>query len=248
MGDLPLSAMKVGRRNNRDDAARLRQIQALIAELLSSEEAEPDEGKSLDLSYVKSIGVATLPELAVKSVGKDEVKGYTFLWGNPEQTDLEREFFTNTTNFWDDILGKSPRPLTWDHAQDKSMKASPVIGQIVEWGNDDVGRWAVSKLDTNHKYRKAVDKLIDEGALGMSSDSAPQYVERVKSGKSTRLAVWPWFASALTPTPCEPRMLDVGSLVWKSIAESLPETRMGAPDGAQVESLKRWFEVLKLSV
>ena len=178
---------------------------------------------TLNLSYAKSLNIETLPDMAVKYVALDQIKGYTYLWGNPTVTDIEMEYFTKDTNFWDETLGKSPRPLTWDHAQDDSLKAHPVIGQITDFGDDEIGRWYVAKLDRSHKYRKAIDALIEAGKLGTSSDSAPQYVQRVKTGKSTWLKEWPWFASALTDTPAEPRMIDSLEF-YKSLGITLPET------------------------
>ena len=149
-------------------------------------------------------------------------------------TDVELEYFTKDSNLWDTQLGKSPKPLTWDHAQDKDFKGSPVIGQTVEWGNDEVGRWAVSKLERSHQYRKAIDALIEQGVLGTSSDSAPQYVQRVKTGKATWLKTWPWFASALTDVPAEPRMIDSVE-VLKSLGITLPD----APKVARVDDSAR---------
>lgn len=181
------------------------------------------EPEPLKLSYVKSLGI-TVPDMAVKYVGRDEIKGYNFLWGNPNLTDIEVEYFTKDSNFWDESLGKSSRPLTWDHAQDDDFKAHPVIGTITDFGDDEVGRWYVAKLDRSHKYRKAIDALIEAGKLGTSSDSAPQYVQRVKTGKSTWLKEWPWFASALTDTPAEPRMIDSLEFL-KSLGVTLPETQ-----------------------
>jgi hypothetical protein len=208
---------------------------------------EPNE--ELNLSYAKSMGYdfnheqpVDLKYLAVKYVAKDEIKGYTFLWGGPKLTDVEIEYFTRDTNFWDDRMGKSARPLTWDHAQDPSFKASPVIGEITDFGDDELGRWYVAKLDTAHQYRKAIDALIKKGVLGTSSDSAPQYVVRQKTGKSTWLKEWPWFASALTNTPAEPRM--IGSLEFlKSLGISLPDVSVTS---SRYEVLKRQSELLKL--
>ena len=219
-------ANKSGRRNSGADVDRLRKIQALIDELLSSEGVENEDiqpVKALDLSYIKSIGSIVTPEqIAVKSIGRDEIQGYVTLWGNERLTDVEAEYFTRETDFWDGILGKSPRPLTWDHAQDKSLKASPVIGQMIDFGDDNLGRWYVAKMEQSHQYRKAIDALLEAGLLGTSSDSAPQYVERVTRGKSTWLKTWPLFAAALTHTPAEPRM--VGSLEFlKSIGVTFPE-------------------------
>jgi len=202
-------------------------IQSEIAEMESASQENVEEqgegmSKSLNLSYVKSLGIAKLPDfLAAKYIGRDEIKHYAFLWGGPNIADVEAEYFTRKSNFWDAQLGKTPRPLTWDHAQDETFKAEPVIGKSVDWGDDDTGRWVVSKLERAHKYRKAIDALIEKGILGASSDSAPQYVERVKTGKATWLKTWPWFATALTETPAEPRM--IGSLEFlKSIGVQIP--------------------------
>jgi hypothetical protein len=215
------------------------QMRALYANEPEAEEPkeEPKEEKSLG-AYAKSLGL-TIPAdtLAVKSIGADEIRGYSHLWGSERLTDIEVEYFTKSTDFWDKTLGKQIRPLTWDHAQDAEFKASPVIGSIVDFGDDEVGRWYVARLDRAHRYRSAVDALIKSGKLGTSSDSAPQYVERVKTGKSTWLKTWPFFAAALTDQPCEPRMLTDGSIEYlKSLGISLPD----APDMA------RELEVLQL--
>lgn len=199
--------------------------------------------KSMDFSYVKSLGLS-MPDLeirvAAKFIGDGEIHGYTNLWGDPERVDLEREYFTKNTDFWDGTLGKSPRPLTWDHAADKDFKANPVIGQIVDIGDDEVGRWYVAKLDRSHQYNKAIEALIKAGKLGTSSDSAPQYVERIKTGKTTWLKTWPLFAAALTDTPCEPRMLTDGSPEFlKSLGLVLPSDTPSRAWSMSVARMKR---------
>jgi hypothetical protein len=193
--------------------------------------------------------------VAVKRIGRDDIQGYLALWGG---ADLEGEYFTAKTDFWDKVL-TLPRPLTWDHAQDASMKADPIIGQIGEMGDDDLGRWYRATLQRNHQYRTMVDNLINQRAVGTSSDSAPQYIirEPQADGKAVWLKRWPLFAGALTASPCEPRMLDEGALHWKSIADELPritlalDSAKGGPDGlaldsADVERLRLWFDYLKL--
>lgn len=193
--------------------------------------------KLLSLSYVKSLHLSIEDELfrdviAAKSIGSDSVRAYSHLWGDPALVDVELEYFTRDTDFWDEALKSLSRPLTYDHGQEKKTSADPIIGHIHTFGDDDIGRWYEAELAKNHKYRKAVDALISKRALGSSSDSAPQYVVR-KSAKNGAvwLAVWPWFACALSPTPAEPRMLDEGSPFLKSVIEScaLPvaDPRMG---------------------
>jgi hypothetical protein len=184
------------------------------------------EGKSMNLAYAKSLGIAVdelelKSLLAVKRVGVDKIFHYPYIWGNSKNTDLTSEYFTRETNFWDAQMQGVKRALTWDHNMDPELKADPIIGTTLEWGDDEIGRWAVSQLDRNHKYRKALDALIERQAVGTSSDSVPQYVERVQTGKSYWLKTWPWVASAITPEPCEPRML--GSVdYFKSLGITLP--------------------------
>jgi hypothetical protein len=197
---------------------------------------EPPAKKSLDLSYIKTLGVKFPDSLdmAVKFVARDQIKGYTFLWGNPDLVDVEHEYFTKSTNFWDDRIA-GPRPLTWDHAQDPDWVkgTSPVIGDIVEYGDDEWGRWYSANLHRSKQYRKYLDALIEEKRSGTSSDSAPQYVQRVQTGKATWLSEWPWFASALTVVPAEPRL--IGSVDLKSFGITLPD----APQLARVDDTER---------
>ena len=208
-------------------------------------ETVPAEVKSapepMDLSYLKSINVEAPEFLAVKFVAMHEIKGYSQLWGSDQLTDVEVEYFTPETDFWDNRFDTKSRPLTWDHAQDETLAADPIVGQIVDFGDDAVGRWYVAKLERAHRYRKAIDELIKAGVLGTSSDSAPQYVQRVKKGRATWLKTWPFFAAALTDVPCEPRM--IGSLEFlKSLGIDLPDT----PDNGAWEVEKAHFNILKV--
>ena len=219
-------------------------LKGLLAELESEEPEpveEPEETKTINLDYVKSLQVTPPEFLAVKFVALDEIRGYSHLWGSEALTDVEIEYFTPETNFWDDRFDTKSRPLTWDHAQDADFKGNPVIGNIVDFGDDDIGRWYVARLDRSHKYKDAIAELIKAGILGTSSDSAPQYVERVKKGRATWLKTWPFFAAALTDTPCEPRM--IGSLEFlKSLGIDLPETSIIV----DVEVEKADFDLMKV--
>ena len=140
--------------------------------------------------------------------------------------DLETEYFRPDSDFWDTTLGKAARPLTWDHGQDEKfneLEPNPVIGKSLDFGDDEWGRWAISVLDTDRKYRKFVDKFIEEGRLGYSSDSAPQYIQREQRGKGVWLKRWPWFGGALTAAPCEPRMKDYSPEFLKSLGYNIPD-------------------------
>lgn len=224
---MPYSINKTGNKFQvvKDDDGRVmgehdtrEQARAQLSALYANE-----SGKALNLSYVKSLGLSLPADVvAVKAIGKDTIRGYAALWGSPERVDLDREFFTSDTDFWDAPLKGVTRPLTWDHAQDDATKTNPVIGSIKAMGDDEVGRWYEAQLDTSHKYRKAIDRLIEVGALGTSSDSAPQYVLREQRGKGVWLKRWPLFAAALTATPCEPRQVNTVEY-FKSVGISIPD-------------------------
>lgn len=257
---LKSAGMKVGARHSASDTKNVQDIHdaacALGASCPMENAAKQPTGKALPLfNYVKHLHLSEDDEylhdlIAVKSVARDTIRGYSMLWGTPEKVDLEGEFFTKSTDFWDkQLTAQTFRPLTWEHGQEPQTKASPIVGQIVEFGDDDIGRWYVAQLDRAHQYRKAIDALISKREVGTSSDSAPQYVVRERAGKAVWLKQWPWFASALTTTPAEPRMFDAGSLYWKSLG--IDTARMGAPDGAKVEipdDLLREAALLKYKV
>lgn len=175
---------------------------------------------NLNYSYIKSLHVGpVIPDMAVKFVARDEIKAYSILWGDENKVDLETEYFTKNTDFWNEV----PKWLTWDHAQDDEFKSDPRIGEILETGDDEWGKWYVARLKRSEAYRKYLDKMIEEKRIGSSSDSAPQYVIRQRTGKSVWLKRWPLFAVSLTDNPCEPRM--IGSVDYlKSLVNTLPET------------------------
>jgi len=214
-------------------------INGEIMEMVSaSKQGGEYEGKSetipaqvketkLDLSYVKSLQIE-LPsdKLAVKYVSKDTIAHPVFIWGDMNKTDLEADFFTKSTDFWDDKLQEFERPLTWEHGQDElfsEIETNPVIGKTVKYYDDDLARWAESVITTRKQYRKYIDKFIEEKMLGYSSDSAPQYVTREKQGKAMWIKSWPWFGGSLTASPCEPRMNVFTPEFLKSLGLVLPD-------------------------
>lgn len=199
-------------------------------------------------TYLKSIHVPHAEQffkdvLAAKFIGKNEIEHAVFVWGDPNNVDVESDFFTSAksalgaTDFWDAHIG-IPRSLTWNHAQDKQwLKGSQIIGDTLGYRDTDVARFAQSVLSRAHEYRKAIDELIGERILGTSSDSAPQYVDRVRQKNGSNwVRTWPWFASALTDVPCEYRTIDIGSPYWKSIGvdfslleDRIAQAGLGAP-------------------
>lgn len=208
---------------------------------------DQSKGGNLDLSYIKRLGLKTLPKsVAVKYVGKNTIAHPVFIWGDAKKTDLEIEFFNRDSDFWDDSLKDFPRVLTWDHGQDEKFskfEPSPVIGKTVKYHDDDIARWAESVIETDKQYRKFIDQFIEEKRLGYSSDSAPQYIIREPQGKAVWLKMWPWFGGALTASPCEPRMKLFTPEFLKSLGIELPDV---SANKKRYEVLQRQSNFLKL--
>jgi len=229
------AALHGGYRGNKYEGSGKEEALAKLKRLYASEKMDTPGEKGLDLSYIKALGVLIPDSMcAVKFTGRDEITFPTFIWGSPDKLDIEADFFTRPggakgTDFFDAVYGKSPRPLTWDHGQDQLFKdPSPVVGKMVDWKDDEIARWATAVLSRDKLYRKYLDGLIEEKALGASSDSAPQYVVREKAGKGNWIKQWPWIATALTPMPAEPRMKDFTPEFLKSWGLALPDASEGA--------------------
>ena len=235
--------------NEKEAEDYMKALYANTEDKSTTEKTDDPVMETMNLSYAKSLGIV-IPDLAVKYVSRDLIRHPVFIWGDPKQTDVELEYFNKKSDLWDQQYVDVKRPLTWDHAQDPEYKdENPIVGMTLEYEDDDTARWAISKLERNRRYRKAIDELIEKRSIGSSSDSVPQYVVRQKSidGKSyiksgasdwvceedgtamkkvkpsaTYLKRWPWVASALTDVPCEPRMN--GSVEWfKSLGLSFPD-------------------------
>lgn len=230
---------KSGARNSLTDMQRLQQIHDNAVDNGASCDdygKYSESGKSLDLNYAKSVFVDASPDLMAAKFIKDKadtIGGYIALFGNEKLTDIEREFFTKSTDFWLDSFNGCA--LTWEHGQDGEFKARNVVGHVGEIKADEIGLLYTATLDRAHKYRQLVAECIEAGILGTSSDSAPQYVVREPCGKSVWLKQWPIFAASLTASPAEPRMLD--TVGFKSLGIELPGGAANEPDGSKYQEL-----------
>lgn len=138
---------------------------------------------------------------AVKFVGPNTIEGLAFPF---DSFDTDAETFTKSTNFHEDWF-PGGRPLLYHHGLDPAHKAAKV-GLQTEYEDRDGGRWAQSQLDVNAKYRKQIDRLIEEGALGYSSGAYAHLAQKNAKGEITE---WPWVELSLTPMPAHPDTLGV---------------------------------------
>lgn len=144
-----------------------------------------------------------MSDLAVKFTGRDTIAGLAIPFGAPDDRDLDGEYFTVKTDLAMDWFPEGGRPVLYDHGLDDEMRTIK-IGQQTDYEVRDEGVWAESQLGRNVRYRKAIDKLIAEGALGYSSGAVPHLTQKSRSGEITR---WPWVELSVTPIPAHPGTL-----------------------------------------
>jgi HK97 family phage major capsid protein len=92
----------------------------------------------------------------------------------------------------------------------RGIAKTSLIGTIEHLQADDFGIWAEAQLDMHQHYAQAVLALVEQGALHWSSGSIAHLVQVADDGHITR---WPLIEGSLTPTPAEPRLTDVRTLV-----------------------------------
>ena len=201
------SAIKAGARHSRTDMEHLQGIHdsaVACGARCGADEGAPDDDEA------KAIDAAPhLDGSAVKAMDDDTIGGYAVLFGNADTPDIERDFYTKSTNFWLDDFGW-PRPITYHHGMDAATRDNPVIGHWTKAAVDDTGVWLTGQLDKAHAYYKAIKQLAERGYLKLSSDSAPQWVQRERQPNGANFVKrWPLITASTTVTPMEPRMLPV---------------------------------------
>jgi cation transport regulator len=171
----------------------------------------------------------------VKSLGGGKVGGYLVVWGSPERKDLVDEYFTKDTDFWLDRWNR--RPLLYQHGLDHTLKGSDaVVGVVDDYDIDEIGLWIVAQLDMRHRYKQAIETLITEKALNLSSGALPRFVERTPDGF---IKTWPIVEVTLTPTPAEYRLADV--VLVKAAFEVIGEEFREEEDTMDEKSLWQKF-------
>ena len=167
-------------------------------------------------------------DLTVKMLDEKQgrVGGYLLRWGQPQQRDLQGEFFTPATDVGLDWYER--RPLLYHHGLDGALKAA-VIGVIDHLQPDEIGLWAEAQLDLHKRYVRAVQRLVEQGVLGWSSGSLPHLVEVSDEGRIKR---WPIVEGSLTPTPAEPRHTCVRTLKSAYKALGLDMSRLALAGAA----------------
>ena len=171
--------------------------------------------------------VKTLPQ-SVKAIGDYMVGGKGIVYGGFDLTD---DRFTKDTD-----LGESRpfegMPVFYDHAMG-GIKSQ--IGVVKAWKPMDDGIDVEIELDRRHQYAKDVMKLVEAGALGLSTGAVSHLVVREPIKGGYEIKRWHVAEISLTPTPAEPRTItEVKSAegTASSMADATP-----VPDDTQTESV-----------
>jgi HK97 family phage prohead protease len=152
---------------------------------------------------IKSIKTYYSGELKAKENGK--VEGYLVRFGNSNDTDLEKDYFTKSTDFGFEFdNGESHKlGLYYNHGMDKTLGTKKIgYGEVKM---DDKGLWYSAQLNMADEYSKMIYELAKKGQLGFSSGSASHMVEREMMGKAYEIKRWALAEASLTPTPAESR-------------------------------------------
>ena len=152
---------------------------------------------------IKSMKTFFSPELKAKENGV--VEGYLVRFGNSNDTDLEKDYFTKSTDFGFEFdNGESHKlGLYYNHGMDKVLGTKKIgYGEVKM---DDKGLWYSAQLNMADEYSKMIYDLAKKGQLGFSSGSASHMVEREMMGKAYEIKRWALAEASLTPTPAEYR-------------------------------------------
>lgn len=173
---------------------------------------------------------------AVKFTGPDVIEGLAMPFGY----DVDGESFTPDTDFCFEWFGKSGRPFLFDHGLDPTLKGT-VMGRQAEYEQRAEGIWAQVQLDRNARYRKAIDTLIEQEALGFSSGAMPHLATKNAKGEITR---WPWVELSGTPIPAHPGALNIHYVKSADAIRHLEAVSIAIPDPlkAALAALDEWAD------
>ena len=141
----------------------------------------------------------------IKMTSDGKVSGYLVRFGNLNDTDLEKDYFTKSTDFGVDLSnGKEAGiGLYYNHGMDPVLRTKKIGYAQIKM--DDRGVWLRGQLDMADDYNKMIYEMAKMGKLGLSSGAASHLVEREKMGKSFEIKRWTLAEASLTPQPAEHR-------------------------------------------
>ena len=162
---------------------------------------------------------------SIKATGKGMVSGYLVRFGNPEDTDLERDYFTKSTDFGMEFADGSAHKLGlyYNHGMDPVVKTKKIGYGSIKM--TDFGLWYEAQLDLADEYAKMIYELAKKGKLGFSSGAASHMVDREKVGKSYEIKRWNLAEASLTPQPAESRNMASVKRYFDEMGRFIPYSR-----------------------
>lgn len=172
---------------------------------------------------IKSIKTFLADSIKVNSNGS--VSGYLVRFGSPNDTDLENDYFTKSTDFGVDLSnGKEAGiGLYYNHGMDSKIKTNKIGYAQIKM--DDKGIWLRGQLDMADEYSKMIYEMAKMGKLGLSSGAASHMVERERMGKSFEIKRWPVAEASLTPTPAESRNMVAAKRYYDEMGRFIPYSK-----------------------
>jgi len=139
----------------------------------------------------------------IKSDRLGYVKGYLVRFGDTKATDLEGDYFTQSTDYGFPMEEGKRVPLNvyYHHGMDQAVGKKSIGTGFIKM--DSEGLWYEAQLDLADEYGKMVAKLCKQGKMGFSSGAAAHMVERKSMGGASEIIRWPIAEASITPTPAE---------------------------------------------
>lgn len=148
--------------------------------------------------------------------GEIRVGNYMFMWGSPDEKDLDMEYFSKATDWKSDYTEALERiPMDWEHARQPDKYGPegeisvPGVHDVIAWADmktaevDETGLWVERVLNRKSRYLKGVMTLLAAGKLATST--YPIQGQTVK-GEDGHIDKWPLYRDSITVTPMEFRM------------------------------------------
>lgn len=141
-------------------------------------------------------------------MSEGKVGGLLIAFTNAQKRDKFNQFFTRSTDFKLELFGDNQtRPVDYHHNFGELFGA---IGHIRSIEVRDEGLYAETELDTTHTAYPFIRSMVEEGKLGYSAETLPNWMQVASDG---HVSVFPIVAAALTPKASAPEgMTKVGIL------------------------------------
>lgn len=140
------------------------------------------------------------------------VEGWGMLFTNGENPDLDKEYFNALTQKLLEYYNEAP--LWYEHGQDPDYGYEP-IGKRFHLEVYPRGIWVEHSLHPKHRNIERTLQEINDGLLGLSSDSMSQYWGQDEKGYNYS---WPIAGWSLTKNPAEPAL---GYVTLKTLEANL---------------------------